>query len=259
MIAAIIQARMGASRLPGKVLMKVLGKPLLSYQADRIKAAKVFDKVIVATTVIPEDDIIQDWCANNEVLCFRGSSEDVLDRYYKTALFYDMQPHDSIARLTADCPLIDPRVIRDGVNTYKQNTCDYLSNTNPPTYPDGFDIEVFSFAALTKAWHLAVLPSEREHVTPYIRNHPEIFSLAGFQNDVDLSYLRLTIDEIEDFMLIERIIAALYPDKPRFDLLDILELLKNNPDWLNLNQQYQRNEGYIKSLAIDKEAGMQND
>ncbi len=252
MIIAIIQARMGSSRLPEKVLKKVLGKPLLTYQIERIKLAGVYDEIVIATTCRAEDDKILGWAEANKTKCFRGSGEDVLDRYYQAALSLDLEENDIITRLTADCPLLDPAIIISCVNEFIQGNYDYLSNTDPPTFPDGMDVEVFSFKTLKTAWENAKLPSEREHVTPYIRNHSDFFKMGQIKNEIDYSNFRLTVDEQEDYELISKIIAELYPNNKSFDLLDIIDLLEKHPEWQDINRRFERNEGYKNSLLAEQ-------
>ncbi len=230
-VLIILQARMGSERLPGKVLMEVLGRPLLSFMLERLRDIQDID-LVVATTTNPKDDAIVSLCLKEQVNVFRGSESDVLDRYYQAAL----ENHaDIIVRVTGDCPCIDPDIIKLVIDFYLDNSFDYVSNTLKLTYPRGMDVEVFSFAALEKAHMEAKTEFEKEHVTPYIYTHPEIFKLENFPFDEDASQYRLTVDTPEDFELIRRIIEALYPVNPNYTLDDILILLKKNPEWAQLN------------------------
>ncbi len=252
MILAIIQARMGSSRLPGKVLLQASGKPLLQWQLERVAQAKGIDRTMVATTVNDSDKAIAELCKQLGIGFYQGSENDVLDRYYQAALHGGCSEQDSVIRLTADCPLIDPSIIREVIRLFENTGVDYASNVNPPTFPDGLDIEIFRFSALLKAWQEAGLKSEREHVTPYIRNHPEIFSQANYAGDRDFSSQRWTVDEQRDFDLIANIIDHFSGWQKPFYMDDILEYLEANPALSEINQDIGRNEGYAKSLAEDE-------
>ena len=251
MIAAIIQARMNATRLPGKVLKKVAGKTLLEHLVLRLREAKTLGKIVVATTVNPKDKVIENEAERIGIRSFPGDEEDVLDRYYQAAKKFGA---DAVVRITADCPLMDSGVVDLVVGEYKKagGKYDYVSNIDPPTYPDGMDLEVFSFQALEKAWQEAELPSEREHVTPFIRDHPKFFRKKNVESDKDYSALRLTVDEPDDLKLVKIIFERLYPKNQRFSLNDIIRLLEQEPDLAMINAHINRNEGMIKSLLSDK-------
>ena len=240
---------MGSSRLPGKILMPLAGKPALFHVVDRLGYAKLLDKIVVATTNEKADDQVEDFCKKNHFFCFRGSEDDVLDRYFQSAKEYNA---DIIIRITGDCPLADPALVDEVVQYFLDNDFDYVSNTIKPTYPDGLDTEVFSFESLEKAWKEADLKSEREHVTPYIWKNPDKFKIANVQNDVDLSYLRWTVDKKEDMELVQQIYKHLYKEGYIFYMKDILELLEKYPDLKLINQGISSNEGYTKSLKEDK-------
>jgi spore coat polysaccharide biosynthesis protein SpsF (cytidylyltransferase family) len=247
--SAIIQARFGASRLPGKVLLEILGKTILEYVIERVKKAKYIENVIVATSVNKEDLKIADLADRLKVKVYRGSEEDVLDRFYQAAKVYKIE---HIVRITADCPLIDPDIIDRAVNLYFESGSDYCSNTLDETFPDGEDVEVFSVSALNRAWKEAYLLSEREHVTPYIKKHSEKFKLVSFRNEENLSDKRWTLDEERDFKFIKTVLEALYPVNPDFHMGEILDIVKRNPRLEDINRSIIRNEGYLKSLARDK-------
>lgn len=251
MVTAIIQVRMGSTRLPGKVLKKVLGKTMLEHQIERVKRSKTIDQIILATTTNLEDKKIVRLGRKLKVEVFAGSETDVLDRYYQAAKKFGA--NNTIVRLTGDCPLLDPAVVDQVVNFYKKNKkkFDYASNVRPPTFPDGMDVEVFSFAALEKSWQEAKLPSEREHVTGYIANHPEIFRIGNLSYKKDLPRLRLVLDNKDDFILIRKIFISLYLKKKTFDLSDIIKFLEKNPKLTLINSHIQRNEGLLKSLRAD--------
>lgn len=250
MVTVIIQARTGSTRLPGKVLKKVLGKTILELMVERVKRAKTIDKIVIATTDRPADKKIADLARKLGLDFYRGSENDLLDRYYQTAKKFNA---DFIVRLSSDCPLIDHEVIDKVAGFYLKNkkNCDYVSNTYPATYPDGMDTEVFSFKALKEAWQKADLPSEREHLTQYIRNHPEKFKKRNVRNAKDLHRLRLTLDNPEDFILIKKIFTALYAKNKYFGLGDILDFLEKNPKLALINSHLERNEGLQKSLRED--------
>jgi spore coat polysaccharide biosynthesis protein SpsF (cytidylyltransferase family) len=230
-------------------MMKIEGRPIIWHVIQRVKKSRTVQKVIVATTNLPADDIIEDLCKEIDIDCFRGSSDDVLDRFYRAALKYKA---DIIVRITADCPIIDPHLIDKAVKEFLSSNYDYLSNTLEPTYPDGLDVEVFSFDALRKAWQEAKLVSEREHVTPYIRNHPEIFRLKNIRNDVDLSRLRWTVDEERDLKFVREIYKRLFKKKKIFHMQDVMFLLSKEPQLIKINEGITRNAGYAKSLKEDR-------
>jgi len=235
MIAAIIQVRVDSTRLSGKVLKRVLGKAIFEHQIMRVKRARRLDSVIIATTTKESDDAIVRIADKLNIPFFRGSEEDLLDRYYQAACKFGV---DDIVRITGDCPLIDPQSIDLIVGYYITNKdkFDYVSNVHPPTYPDGYDVEVFKFAALERSWREAKLPSEREHVYPYMFKVPKMFKTHNITCESDLSHIRLTLDEEDDLTLIRKIYRRLYPKNPHFGLKDVLELLEQNPRLVEINQ-----------------------
>ncbi len=249
MVTAIVQARLGSTRLPGKVLLDIEGKPLLWHVIDRLKKASLVDKIIIATGKSDANKPIIELAAGMDTPCFCGSEDDVLDRYYRAAAIFG---GEAIVRVTGDCPLIDPRIVDLVVGRYLEGGCDYAANTLNPTYPDGLDVEVFSFAALEKAWQEARWSSEREHVTPYIRNHPEIFRLAGVEHAIDLSCLRFSVDRPEDLKLVREIFRYLYGGGRIFYMEEILRLLEKYPEMVEINRCVINNEGYKKSLMEDR-------
>jgi len=247
MILAILQARMSSSRFPGKVLEPLLGVPMLIRQVDRARRARCLDDLVVATSVDTSDDAIVQTCKRHGINCERGSLDDVLDRYYRIAEQYRA---DAIVRLTGDCPLLDPVVIDEMVATFCDGRWDYVSNTLKPSYPDGLDAEVFSYAILERTWREAKLPSEREHVTPYMKQRGR-FRIKNYAGERDLSGYRWTVDEPEDLELVSAIYAALYPNDPHFDTQQVLDFLSDQPSLLELNCHIGRDEGYISSLQCD--------
>ena len=249
-VICLLQARMSSTRLPGKVLMDLLGQPMILHQLKRIKRSNLLDDIIVATSSEKTDDDLAGICRSAGFKVYRGSLGDMLDRF--TGAIQGRQC-SNIVRLTADCPLIDPYVIDDVIRCHLDSDNDYTSNTLKPTYPDGLDVEVFKTSALISARENATLPSEREHATPYIYNHPEIFSLRNYENTTDLSSMRWTVDEPEDFSFVSEIYSSLYEENPNFTTSDILRFLSNRPEVAALNSFVGRNEGYAKSLVEDQE------
>jgi len=245
-ICAIIQARMKSTRFPGKTMADLAGKPVIRHVINRVKKSKSIDMIILATSKNNSNDVLEKEAKKTGVNLFRGSEEDVLDRFYWAAKKCEAT---TIVRITGDCPLIDPSVINDVITLFKKNKLDYASNVLPPSYPDGLDVEVFSFAALERAWREAVLKSEREHVTPYIWKNQSIFKRMTLKNDKDLSKIRLTIDKKEDLIVINRILNELGSDDFRLD--DVMEVVMKNPSILDCNEKFKRNEGYEKSLKED--------
>jgi len=243
----IIQARMGSTRLPNKIMLNLAGKPVLWHVAKRASLAKNVGGVIIATTENEEDNVIRDFCERDGINYFRGSEDDVLDRYYQCAKHYGIC---DIVRITADCPLHDPAVIDLVVGEYLKGGYDYVANTIEYTFPDGMDVEVFSFRALERAWKNAQLISEREHVTPYLRKQENVrkknvYSTKGYP------VYRLTLDNPEDYELITKIYEGI--GKELFGLDEIHDFLQKNPELLKLNQHIDLNEGYAQSLREDGE------
>ncbi len=249
MILSVLQARCSSTRLPGKVMKPILGVPMLIHQLRRIVQSKRIEKLIVATSIDSSDDAIEQVCRAEGIDCYRGSLHDVLDRFYQ--LLRPLQP-SHVVRLTGDCPLIDPDIIDAVIKFCLDGNYDYATNAVPPTFPDGLDVEVFLFSALEEAWKEATLPSQREHVTPFIHQQPDRYRIGNYKNTEDLSHLRWTVDEQEDFDLINKIYEELYPVKPDFRMADVLNLLKQKLDWSNINKQFERNEGLKKSLNEDR-------
>lgn len=246
-IVAITQARMGSTRLPGKILKKIGHDTLLDLHIQRILKSQAITSLIVATTTDPEDDAIVDIAAKYNVHCYRGSVNDVLDRFYKCL---EGQPAQYIVRLTSDCPLIDPMLIDKVVTHAVKKNVDYCSNTLEPTYPDGQDIEVFKLSSLVKAWQDATLSSEREHVTPYIWKNStysggQLFTSDNYSEGKSFGHLRMTVDEPDDFHLIQKLVTNLGKDR---SWLEYAEYLETNQSVRKINDRITRNEGYKSSL-----------
>lgn len=235
---------MGSTRLPGKVLMHVLDKPLIAYQLERLKEAKLANGINLLTSTNPEDDILEKLCERWEVPCFRGSPDDVLCRYYLAA----QQDHpDAIVRVTGDCPLIDPDIVDEVIACFQTDrSYDYVSNSLERSFPRGLDTEIMTFEALEKAHRFGLKQPEREHVTPYIYHHPEQFKLGNVLQIPDLSHHRWTVDTIEDFELIQRIIEELYPANPHFRMDDVVALLDKHPDWMKINADVKQKAVWTK-------------
>lgn len=246
-IAAIIQARMGSSRLPGKTLAQVSDKPLLQHLVDQIRASRLVKEVIISTTHKAQDQVVVEFAEKMGLKHFQGSEEDVLDRVYQTARHYQVE---HVVRVTPDCPLMDHKVMDKVVEAYLSGQYDYVSNTLLYTYPDGLDVEVFSFKALERAWQEAQLPSEREHVTPYIRNSGH-FKLFNVENSVDLSHFKWSVDTEDDLNFAKSVFEKLNDHGATSSLDEVLTVLQDHPELLSINQQSVVNAGYYKSLVDD--------
>jgi glutamate-1-semialdehyde aminotransferase/spore coat polysaccharide biosynthesis protein SpsF (cytidylyltransferase family) len=242
---------MGSSRLPGKTIADVAGRPLLLHVVERVQRARRVDKVVVATTDQAADDPIATLCQQGGIQYFRGCEDDVLDRFYRTA---QASTADVVVRITADCPLIDPAVIDKVVTRFQLGDCDYVSNTLRYTYPDGLDTEAFSFAALERAWREAKKPSEREHVTPYLRT--EKFRVANVESEspTRLGNYRWTVDHFADLEFVRRIYEA-FSGKKHFGYQDIFQLLRERPELATIQADTITNEGYYKSLYREAKPG----
>lgn len=236
---AIIQAHMGSTRLSEKVLLDLAGEPMLLRVINRVGRTKSLQGIIIATSVDPKDDLIADFCSKSNFLFFRGSEEDVLDRYYQAAKYYKA---DVIIRITSDCPLIDPGIIDLVVAEFvKDNPVDYASNILPPrTFPQGLDTEVFSFNALERAWKEDSNPAWREHATYYIYRHPEKFIQKSITNKIDYSSLRWTVDTAEDLEFVRKIYGYLKNDF--FSWKDVLRLQESHPELLKINEGVRQKE-----------------
>lgn len=237
----VVQARVGSSRLPGKVLLPLAGKPLLARMVERVLAANTDYDVVVATSTDPRDDEIVSICRTEGFPWFRGHATDLLDRHYRAAI---ERKADVVAKIPSDCPLIDPSVVRRVLESFEArwSPYDYVSNLHPATWPDGNDVEVMTFEALEAAHREAEAPHEREHTTPYLWDRPERFWVGNVRWETGMDYSmthRLTIDYPEDYELIRRVYDALYDSsRPVFSLWQILELLSKRPDIFMINARY---------------------
>ncbi len=237
----IVQARMGSSRLPNKILMPLAGKPLLQRQVERIQAATAPFELIVATTTDRSDEPVRDLCKHINVKCFSGHPTDLLDRHFQAAV---QEKADAVVKIPSDCPLIDPDIIDRVLNMFLlvHQHIDFVSNLHPPTYPDGNDVEVMPMNILETAWREAKKDFEREHTTPFIWEQPERFRLMNVAWETGWNYSmshRFTIDYQEDYEFIKAVYDELWtPTKPLFTLNDILKLLQTKPEIYALNQKY---------------------
>lgn len=236
-IYAIIQARMSSTRLPGKVLKKLAGISVLQHVVNRVKSVANIDNVVVATTNLDVDLAIIQECENIGVDYFAGDSDNVLQRYYETASHFNAQ---IIIRITSDCPCISPKVLSQMIEYYLIKKPDYLSNTIERSFPRGLDVEIFNFASLKKAYDNAAKDYEKEHVTPYIYQHPDKFNIESFIDKVDNSKHRCTLDTIEDWQLIEKIYNYLYKDNYIFEYKDILALFVKYPELIKINEHVEQ-------------------
>ena len=232
-VVTIVQARMGSTRLPGKIMLDLAGKPLLARVIDRIKRSEKYGKLVIATSTLARDDVVADFCNEIQKSCFRGSESDLLDRYYYAAKAFGA---DVVVRITSDCPLIDPLLIDDVIGAFMEKGAgvDYLSNFYPEyTYPHGLETEVMGMAALEKAWKEDQNPAWREHVSDYILNNPEKFNLSGIGYSEVLTHHRWTVDYLQDFELVSKIYDHFQENV--FNWIDILALLEQNPEWIEIN------------------------
>jgi spore coat polysaccharide biosynthesis protein SpsF len=248
MICCIIQARTGSTRLPGKVMKKIENEnTVLDYVINQVKCSKKIEKIIVATTDLIKDDVICRHLNSKKIEYFRGSSEDVLDRYYQCA---KKNAAKNIIRITADNPLIDPNIIDRIIEKYKNEKCDYMTNTIHRTFPYGTEVEVFSFESLEKSWKMAKKPSEREHVTPFMCDPQNKFKLINIKLKEDYSHIRYTVDRVEDLELIKKIVKNI-STRPIL-MKNVINLYKKNPKLFEINNHIQH-DGHLSALKKDEE------
>jgi len=241
-VNAIIQARCGSTRFPNKVFALIDGKPLLWHVVNRLKYATKIDDIIVATTVSKKDDKIEEWCKENNVHCFRGSEENVLNRYYSASEAF---PSDYVVRITADDPFKEPKVIDAVITKLIEEGYDHVTNNLPSSFPEGLDCEAFKKSALDRSEREAETAFEREHVTQYIYHHPEIFKIGNVSNGENLSYLRWTVDKDVDYEMVKAVYAHRNPVNKGILLMDeILEILKANPEIAKINSEVERSAMY---------------
>ncbi|MFD2873100.1 cytidylyltransferase domain-containing protein [Mucilaginibacter ximonensis] len=239
-IVIIIQARMSSSRLPGKVLMPLLDKSLLARMIERLQQIKYAARLVIATSVTDDDDLIEQEAKSLQIDCFRGDLNNLLDRHYQAAKLFNA---DVVLKIPSDCPLIDPKAVDRVLDVFFENDgrYDFVSNLHPATWPDGNDVEVMTMACLERVWLKAAKPMELEHTTPYIWENPDQFAIANVAwetgKDYSMSH-RFTIDYLEDYLFISRVYQELYPVDPAFSCEDIVALLEAKPEICHINQQF---------------------
>ncbi|NQT90392.1 MAG: glycosyltransferase family protein [Candidatus Omnitrophica bacterium] len=254
-ILAVVQARMGSKRLPGKVLSDILGRPMIFRIVERLKMCKSLSNIVVATSTDKRDDAVEESCKRHGLTFYRGQEQDLTDRFYQAAKLFNA---DAVLRVTADCPVVDPRVTDGLIDFFLANKdkYDYVSNARPrPTYPHGMDVEIFSFSLLERLWNDVKDPFRREWFTTLIFENPKDYRIACFENDRDLSDIRLTVDYEEDLELVRYVYDKLYSKDRCFLLEDIIKLREQDPEIFEINKKYGRNLQYFEEL---KKRGLPN-
>jgi len=259
--SAIIQARMSSSRLPKKVLRKINEKPMLEYVIKQTLASKYIKNVIIATTLEKEDMEIVEYCKKNNLKYFRGSKNDLLDRYYKCAKKFKC---NMIIRITSDCPMIDPEIIDKVIKKFLDNSRDYVSNNiekikgvwenSTCNFPQGMTVEVSSLKVLEKAWKEAKKPSEREHVFPYIQFNPQLFNVSNLKMRKDFSNIRCTVDKMNDLRFIRSLYSKLENKDDVVKIKNIIQIIDKYPELVKINNKTKFDEGYKKSIELDKKS-----
>ena len=247
---AVIQVRMGSTRFPGKIMMKLDEKfTVLDYVIRQLGYSKLLENIIIATTNLEQDDVVVQYSKDNGLAYFRGEPLDVLDRYYKCAKEFSL---DVIVRITSDAPFQDPTIIDEVISKFQENDCDFASNNIIRTYPIGIDTEVFSFNTLEKTWKEAKLPSEREHVTTFMKKNNEMFKIYNLENKEKIPIYKLTIDRKEDLEFLKKIATSINNEPILMN--DVYQLFTQKPEILELyNDKMDQTEGYSKSLKDDEE------
>lgn len=246
-IGIIVQARMGSKRYPGKIMKVINKKPILFHMLKQLKKARLHNKIIISTSIGKENDLVRKFCKKNKISCFSGSENNLVNRYYLSAKKHKI---DIIVRVTADCPLIDPKIIDFCIKKFLNNNYDFVANTSPPynqTYPDGMDVEVFSYNTLKYVNRVCKNSFDLEHVTPFIWRNKKTFKLHKIKSKENLSYFRLTLDYIEDFKLIEKIIVYFEKNKISLTLKNIAKYLNSNHNTYSINKK--RNKNYNFKLS----------
>jgi spore coat polysaccharide biosynthesis protein SpsF len=238
-IVATIEARMTSSRLPGKVLLQAGGKSMLRHLVDRLKTVSSLNGIVLATTVNATDDVLEEFAKENNILCYRGSEDDVMNRVIGAA---ESAEADIIVEITGDCPIIDPQIVEQTIRMFLGNHADYVSNSIIRSYPDGMDTQVFRLATLQRSAAMTYDPLDHEHVTLHIYNNPDVFSQVHLIAPPELHWpeLGLTLDEPADYQLIKNIIDFFGPEYTMFNCLDVIRLLQQKPEWVEINQTVQR-------------------
>lgn len=243
MISAIIQARVDSTRLPNKIFAEIEGQPLIWHVVNRLKKSKYLDSIIIATTVNPNDDKIEEWATENQIKFFRGSEDNVLKRYYDAAKHFNAT---EIVRITADDPFKDYQIMDQVIEKFYAENADFACNNKPPSFPEGLDIEVFRFAAIERAYMNAKTNFEKEHVTQYFYKNPDLFKISTTSYHKNISYLRWTIDEDDDLEMARKVYKNLYYINENFLMNNILELIENNPEISSINNKVNRSTLYKK-------------
>jgi spore coat polysaccharide biosynthesis protein SpsF len=238
-IVATIEARMTSSRLPGKVLLPATGKPLLAHLVDRLRLVPSIEKIVLATTINPTDDVLESFAREVGIACFRGSEDDVMERVIGAA---SSVRAGIVVEITGDCPIIDPLIVEQTIRMFLYNACDFASNSLIRSYPDGMDTQVFPLDILERSAALTLNPLDREHVTLHICNHPELFRQVCLIAPPDLHWpeLGLTLDEQQDYELLKTLIEHFGADRPYFGCREVIELLRGHPEWAAINQAVRR-------------------
>jgi len=248
MIGCIIQARTGSKRLPKKILKKLDEKTVLDYVIQQTNKSKKIEKIIIATTNLEEDNIVEDFCEKRNIECFRGSVDDVLDRHYQCAKKYSFDP---IVRVTSDNPIVDPEIIDLAIEKFQKGKFDMVTTCNKRSYPYGISVEVFSFKALKKSWEKSILPSEREHVVLYLQNKKNNFKIFNLVNDENLTYINCTVDNEADFQLVKKVVSGI-KERPIL-MKHLVKLFKEKPELLEINKNSDPYEGHKKSFQKDSD------
>ena len=243
-IIAIVQTRLGSTRLPNKAFLELEGNPMIYHIYNRLKASRLINKVVIATTNLPKDALLQDWAEQNGITCYRGSEDNVLSRYYYAATEVEA---DIIVRITGDDPFKDSNIIDEVIELLIREELDFACNNFPPSFPEGLDAEVFTYSALKEAFENSNDDFEMEHITQYFYRNPELFKIKNYSYEKDYSYLRLTVDTDNDFKLAEELYKRLYINNQYFGFEEILALAKLEPGLFKLNQYESRSEMYKKS------------
>lgn len=247
-IVATVEARMASTRLPGKVMKNILGKPVLELLVERLKMVELISDIVIATTINKSDDIIEGFCKKIDVKCFRGSEEDVLKRVLGAAKSVDA---DLIVEITGDCPLIDPDIVRECIKLFLKGDYDYVSNgCLEKTFPDGLAVQVFPVKVLEEVNELTKDPVDHEHVSLYVYKHSEKYKLKNYKAKGELCWpeLAITLDTPEDYKLIKKIYEELYPMNNRFTAYDVVRFLKSNPELIAVDSDAMRRDNYMNCI-----------
>ena len=252
-VIAVVQVRMGSTRLPNKALVEIIGRPMLWHIANRLKFAERIDRVVISTSDEPRDDPIREFAERNDIPCFAGSELDLIDRIYRTALKFEAE---ALVRITGDCPLVEPMIVDKLVFEYLNDfkNIDYVSNTLPPTYPHGLDAEIYPTSTLKRLWDEIENPFYREWFPVYLWDHKDEFRIINITHQKDLSNLRWTVDYEEDLAFVREVYKRLYLDGRIFTMVDLLDLLQTEPSLTALNAKHtKRNEGLDIALNANKQ------